>query len=151
MRLDIFGESQAAKALNVMLSKLWASFLPCCVFFRCSTSTPHSAKALLATLFAFAICAVINSPTSAIPSYPSASDAFEYSVAITNTAIATSNIGDLVVVGSPNDDFGLIQNQGSKYVFKRATNQRYRSQRNYWRQRFDGDSLPLGKCALIRE
>ena len=56
-----------------------------------------------------------------IPADPSASDAFGYSVAITNTAVTTSNFGDLVIVGSPNDDIGLIQNQGSAYVFKRAT------------------------------
>ncbi len=56
-----------------------------------------------------------------VPVDPSASDAFGYSVAITNTAVATANFGDLVIVGSPNDDIGLIENQGSAYVFKRAT------------------------------
>ena len=55
-----------------------------------------------------------------VPADPSASDAFGYSVAITNTVVATSNFGDLAIVGSPNDDIGLIQNQGSAYIFKRA-------------------------------
>ena len=74
-----------------------------------------------AYIFQRSTAGVWTQVVKAVPADPSASDAFGYSVAITNTAVTTSNFGDLVIVGSPNDDIGLIQNQGSAYVFKRAT------------------------------
>ncbi len=56
-----------------------------------------------------------------LPLDPAASDAFGASVALTNTTVATSNFADLAIVGSPRDDFALIQDQGSAYIYKRAT------------------------------
>lgn len=48
-------------------------------------------------------------------------DSFGASVAITNTGLGSSSFGDLVLVGTPLNDVGSLQDQGSVYVFKRNT------------------------------
>ena len=52
-------------------------------------------------------------------------DYFGYSVAISNTVVATSNFGDIVAVGAPYKDITtsnvLYAEQGAAYFFKRAT------------------------------
>ena len=52
-------------------------------------------------------------------------DYFGYSVAISNTVVATSNFGDVVAVGAPYKDITtsnvLYPEQGAAYFFKRAT------------------------------
>lgn len=52
---------------------------------------------------------------------PGAGDQFGWSVALSNTTVATTNSADLAVVGSLGDDVGAVVNQGSAYVFKKAT------------------------------
>ena len=63
--------------------------------------------------------------TKLIPTDPVAYDYFGFSVAISNTVVTTSNIGDVVVVGTPYKDVttnGIFYaEQGATYFFERAT------------------------------
>jgi hypothetical protein len=59
--------------------------------------------------------------TKLVASDAAATDSFGASVAITNTALGGSSFGDLVLVGTPLNDVGTSQDQGSVYVFKRNT------------------------------
>ena len=63
--------------------------------------------------------------TKLIPTDPVAYDYFGFSVAISNTVVTTSNIGDVVAVGTPYKDVttnGIFYaEQGATYFFERAT------------------------------
>ena len=59
--------------------------------------------------------------TKLVATDAAATDSFGASVAITNTALGSSSFGDLVLVGTPLNDVGSLQDQGSVYVFKRST------------------------------
>jgi len=59
--------------------------------------------------------------TKLVATDAAANDSLGASVSITNTALGGSSFGDLALVGSPLNDVGSLQDQGSVYVFKRNT------------------------------
>ena len=74
-----------------------------------------------AYIFTRSTAGVWTQTVKVLPTDPGASDYFGYSVGITNTVVATGIIGDLAIVGSVRDDNTVFTDQGSAYVFKRAT------------------------------
>ncbi len=56
-----------------------------------------------------------------VASDPGANELLGFSVALTNTAVTTATFADLALASAPQDTIAANANQGSAYVFKRAT------------------------------